>query len=167
MITEWDGEKVALTEKAEKHYTRLEKAEEQAKARGLVLVMPRPCEAFIDIDCAADLDAFRWGVAKLAEYCSLAVYMRPSPSGEPDRFHAIVRFRDHDFAADERIMIQAALGSDRKRELLGIVRLWTDEEPTIFFEKPEVAEEIAAESEGWEDGLAFVQAEIDRALGAP
>lgn len=143
-------------------YSRWESAAKTAEERGLVIVLPGPREAFVDLDSEDDREHFDAAIEKLAEGAKLAWMLRPSPSGEPGHYHAIVRFQfwDKELSAAERVAIQAALGSDRVRETLSILRIWGEEErPTLFFEKPEVAEEIAVETEGWDAGCEFAAAE--------
>lgn len=147
-----------------KRYSRWESAVEMAEERGLVVVLPREREAFVDIDSEADREHFEVAIAKMAEECGVRHMIRASPSGTPGHYHAIVRvpwWRDP-LSAVERIAIQAALGSDRVRETLGLLRLWRDEEqPTLFFERQEVAEEIEAESDAFEAGCEYAEAEIE------
>lgn len=58
-----------------------------------------------------------------------------SPSGKQDHSHVIVRLR-REVTPMERILIQAFLGSDLKREALSWVRLVNDDpNPTIFYTK--------------------------------
>jgi hypothetical protein len=145
-----------------REYSRWDSAVEMAHERGLDIVLPREREAFIDIDTEDDHAHFRFAFEKLAEACGCACWLRPSPSGRLGRYHAVVRFRwwREPLSAVERIAIQAALGSDRKREALDLVRLYNDEpQPSLFFERPAVAAEVEAESDGWEAGCDFARDE--------
>lgn len=126
-------------------YSRWDSAVEEAERRGLVIVTPEDDEVFVDIDNERDLEWFERAVDKIAGATSILWEVRPSPSGRPGRFHAIVVFLyDVELDAYARIAFQAALGSDRMRETLGLVRALGDETvPTLFFETRERAEEIA------------------------
>lgn len=63
----------------------------------------------------------------------------PSRSGEPGHKHYYLRISGDDLILHtpvDRILLQAVLGSDRKRELLSYLRLRrTSYYPTVFFEK--------------------------------
>lgn len=125
--------------------TRREHAEEQAKAKGCVVVEPKPNELFIDIDREEDLEFFHKNIVHVAKRCSLTVEMRPSL--RKGHFHVVVRFADRELMLWERIAFQAVLGSDRVRELISVFRLLDgDKAPTLFFEKPEAVRLRAMES---------------------
>ncbi len=105
---------------------------------GLVIVLPAPRDVFVDIDTEAD---YLWlmGMVEVARGVGVQLvvdHVSPSKSGLPRR-HVYLR-ADRDLSPAERIALQAALGSDRKRELLSLLRVWlhTDRAPTLFFEQP-------------------------------
>lgn len=109
-----------------------------AQARGNVIVYPEDNELFIDIDSEQHFNTFRecWAIFK--QHCASAEYIeRSSPSGEKFHYHVVVKLP---FMVDatERIAMQAALGSDPKREILSLVRLLLkgDTKATLFYEKP-------------------------------
>lgn len=108
----------------------------KAAAKGCVVKRPAHNELFIDIDTRADYDFFisQWKI--LCEHFHAENFTcAPSKSGG-DRFHIIVTMRDG-VTATERVLLQAVMGSDRKREILSYAALKKDptSEPTIFFEK--------------------------------
>lgn len=100
------------------------------------VVLPGPREVFVDLDTAADLDIMDWGVRLLNRegYPCAVTDIHASKSGMPHR-HATVTF-ERDLSPVERIGLQACLGSDRKREILSLLRVWsgTKRPPTCFFE---------------------------------
>lgn len=109
-----------------------------AQELGLVIVLPGPRDLFVDIDNEAD---YLWLLAMVEVMGGVGVqlevdHVSPSKSGLPRR-HVYLR-ADRDLTPVERIALQAALGSDRKRELLSLLRVWlhTDRPPTLFFEQP-------------------------------
>jgi hypothetical protein len=113
-----------------------DRAEESAKAKGLVVHRPDPNELFIDIDDESSLAVFHQTIGLLGSQV-LGFSRAPSPSGAPHRFHIRVRL-DHDLKNDfERVALQALLGSDRLHEMLswvaagrGVVGV------SVLFEKP-------------------------------
>lgn len=112
--------------------------QETAEKLGLQIVEPGPRDVFVDIDTDAD---YRHLTAMLDVVNAVEVYLKigaeyPSKSGLPRRHVYVVA--DRDLTPVERIAIQATLGSDRKRELLSLLRVWlhTDRQPTVFFEPP-------------------------------
>jgi hypothetical protein len=110
---------------------------EQAAKEGWKVVTPKPNELFIDIDGEADMKTFRENVAIFDELVMTIAGKKvmPSKSGDPARRHIIVTL-SRDITDTERLLFQLMLGSDRKRELLGYVRVLNDDPtPTLFFEK--------------------------------
>lgn len=85
-------------------------------------------ELLIDIDNAADLAVFQAHVEILrAVYPCLTFEICPSRK-RPDGRHVHVRLWDWNtthkaLKPEERLLLQALLGSDRKRELLGLLQL--------------------------------------------
>jgi hypothetical protein len=117
-------------------YDRIAKAEDDAKAKGCVIVLPGVREAFVDIDSLDAYAVFDKHAVKLAEVLPFTYVRRPSPSGRDGHFHVTCTF-ERDLTPVERITIQAVLGSDLMRELLSFRRYVTgDAAPTLFFEKP-------------------------------
>jgi hypothetical protein len=91
--------------------------EKAAAAKGLVVVRPEDNELFIDIDSAADLDAFHKSIGVLGPLV-LSFARKPSPSGEKDHWHIVVTLDRAVTSQFERIMLQVLLGSDRLHEAL-------------------------------------------------
>lgn len=114
-------------------------AVKQAADKGLIVRYPGPRELFVDIDDAEGLARYEAGLQILDDNGWLyAVRCSPSPSGRPGRYHIVVTVH-RDLTALERVALQAALGSDPKREILAILKLeYEGDKPcTMFFEKPE------------------------------
>ncbi len=115
-----------------------EAAQADAAARGLVIRLPAANELFVDIDTAADFKLFHHLLSILEEYEPVLGYeVTPSASGG-DHKHVIVRLARDVASDDERVLLQAVLGSDRVRELLSFARIRSKarEHPVLFFEKP-------------------------------
>jgi hypothetical protein len=131
---------------------------ETAATLGLQVMLPSDRELFIDIDCEEDLAHYRAMLEVLKPIAftdgrALVIMDRVIPSKTPGHFHIVVTL-DERVTPMERIAFQAALGSDRKRELLSLlrIRLDLDRPPTVFFEphgeqQPGVELPVVGESE--------------------
>jgi len=108
----------------------------EAEAKGSVVKMPLPDELFIDIDDAEGSCWFSLNIGKVNEqYGIINIKWGGSPSGLPNHNHVVVKLR-REVTPMERILLQAVLGSDLKREALSWVRLVNnDPNPTLFYEK--------------------------------
>lgn len=117
-------------------HRRLAEAAEAAADKGCVIVHPTERELFIDIDSADAAVNFERCLEVLQKTREAVVVRRsPSPSGASGREHIVVRVAGV-VTDEERILLQACLGSDPLREMLSLMRLRAgDEAPTIFFEK--------------------------------
>jgi|SRR5580698_1860138 hypothetical protein len=115
------------------------RAQEEANAKGLQLLWPDDQQLFVDIDDEFSLQLFERGMkAILAFWPDTKVTRKtPSPSGKPGRYHIVIELnRKAPLTSEERLTLQALLGSDPKREILGHVQLAEDEvRVTRFFEK--------------------------------
>lgn len=128
----------------------LRPAAAEAEERGVDMVLPEsPQDLFIDIDNAADEEILLRHLTVLAHF---GVHVKvkkhaPSPSNEPGHMHYYLHVDPEDLDLEYmdltpaaapyiRILLQAVLGSDRKRELLSFLRLVlnTGQPPTVFFE---------------------------------
>jgi hypothetical protein len=117
---------------------RREVAEEQAKAKGCIIVEPKPSELFIDIDSEQDLAYFKKQIVRIELRMPCVWRVQPSPSAKAGRYHVYVDFHPRALDPWQRIAMQAVLGSDRIRELISVQRLLDgDAAPTLFFEKPQ------------------------------
>lgn len=113
----------------------------RALAAGWVVILPEENEIFIDIDNSQDLAKFEelWPTLKQFRPNAEIIRNTSSPSGKADHRHIVVDLKTPVHPC-ERIMLQVAMGSDRKRELLAWRRIENEDEfPTLFFEKPESA----------------------------
>lgn len=113
----------------------------KAGSLGLVVVLPKPNELFIDIDNDEDYEVYEQNLAifkanELQRGLLIHVKEKVSKSGLPNR-HITLTF-GRTFTALERINLQAMLGSDRKHEFLSLISLAAGHpSPTMFFEKPD------------------------------
>jgi hypothetical protein len=119
-----------------------------ARLRGKDIRFPAENELFIDIDNTYWLQKYRTAVEiiksdKFNQYLNIKIVdevFTKSPGGGKDAYHVVVTL---DKAVDgfERLLLQALMGSDPVRELLGLVELKAgNEKTTCFFEKREVTE---------------------------
>jgi hypothetical protein len=113
--------------------------EEKAKELGLVVRYPSERELFIDIDSQEALDRFEDLYAIFEEHRdhAAAYDVTPSPSGKPGRYHVVVTLSKPVTDQKERIILQALLGSDTKRELIA----YLVDSRSCFFERPAKAAE--------------------------
>jgi hypothetical protein len=108
-----------------------------AYAKGYSVKFPEAHELFVDIDDEMGMTIFKRGMTVLQSFNFNAKITRqmPSPSGEPHHYHIVVAL-NRDLEPLERLVFQAILGSDPKREILGMEHLRHGEaRPTRFFEK--------------------------------
>jgi len=110
---------------------------EKAASDGLLVVYPTENELQIDIDNEQSYLFFLRQKNILNRFVRIESFdVRPSKSGLPRR-HITVRLQTP-VTVLERLCLQACMGSDRIREVLGYVRYKTnDPTPTLFFEKKE------------------------------
>ena len=115
---------------------------ETAAQRGLDVVLPGPAELFLDFDNEADyILMMNEQFPLLKSFLPNAIITRSttSPSGDPGHHHVVVNIGEPVKDARERVLLQAVLGSDRKRELLSWRRIENNDPiPTLFFEKPNI-----------------------------
>ncbi len=111
-------------------------AVERAKKDGLRVVYPGSKELQIDIDSEKNLGVFYEHLAILRKWLQVEkVVMTPSLSGEEGHYHVTVSCGRY-FNVPERVCLQALLGSDLKREVLGFIMMKNGEsKPTLFLEK--------------------------------
>lgn len=110
---------------------------QDAENLGCEVIRPAKNELQIDIDCEADwlvfMDNFRvLQETEVASFSNVA-----SRSGKPWHTHVSVMLA-REISMQERILLQAALGSDRKREILGWQRMKrgvADKDVSVLFRK--------------------------------
>jgi len=121
---------------------------EKAERENLRIVYPTPNQLFIDIDSKEDYEFFKNQVNRFDEkYYISNLEDHPSKSGDPNKRHITIT-TERTWTELERLLMQACLGSDRKREFWGFCNIQAGEVSTIFFEKEnqnEVNDESQAE----------------------
>lgn len=136
-------------------------ATEAAKAKGLVVVWPKPDQLFVDIDDDVSLATFEKHVLIVKAVIPCTWMVMRSPSDKPDRWHATVKLTRPVEDVFERILLQALLGSDLFHEILSWKQATAgNATPTCFFERPERVEELQAQvaklsGASPEEGVAF------------
>lgn len=115
--------------------TSSEASIKRAEAQNLDVVFPRSNELFIDLDTEAQFATFNARVGMFNTCFGIkSTLIKPSKSGLPRR-HAVVELTDH-YDVVTRIAMQAALGSDFRKEVISLQRVFRkDEHPILFFEK--------------------------------
>jgi len=110
---------------------------ERAKKEGLKVVYPGPHDLQIDIDSSANFRTFGDHLSILSKYLDIdKVLITGSLSGEVGHYHVTITSKSRYFSVSERICLQALLGSDLKREVLGFIMTKNGEsKPTLFLEK--------------------------------
>lgn len=111
-------------------------AYERAATMHCNVVIPKKNQLQIDIDNDLQYAIYEKNLPILKEfYIVLGATETPSKSGEEARKHITVDLRD-DVDDKERLILQAFLGSDLRREFLSFMRIKnSDPIPTLFFEK--------------------------------
>ncbi len=100
--------------------------------QGLSVRIPAIDELYLDIDTRGDYDHFIKTIALLPGVKGWT--KAPSKSGYP-KMHIIVTMELW-VTNEERILLQACLGSDRKHELLSFLAMKQgNPHPSVFFEK--------------------------------
>lgn len=111
------------------------RAIEEAERSGLDVVYPKPNELQIDIDNEHSLLLFGKQLDIVKKFIGYVSHTdNPSRSGGVKRHITVVL--SHEVSTIERLALQAMLGSDRVRELLGYVQYQeNDPNPVLFLEK--------------------------------
>jgi len=114
-----------------------QRAYTEAAAKGLEVVLPASNELQIDIDNEHSYLLFQKQIQIVQAFIGVVdIREAPSKSGQKWKMHITVEL-DVDVTTLERLALQAMLGSDRVRELLGYVQFKNDDPyPTLFIEKP-------------------------------
>jgi hypothetical protein len=115
-------------------YDESDNVKEKAKALGLDIITPGEYEVQIDIDTPADIKHLRTGLKILKDKNEGYKFTRLTTSKSGNK-HVYITF-DRAWSPIERIVVQACLGSDRKRELLSMMRVFnkSNNAPTVLFE---------------------------------
>lgn len=123
-----------------------QRAVEQALREGLDVVYPADNELLIDIDNEHSYLLFKQQIMIVQKFIGVVdVREAPSKSGKPFKMHITVEL-DPNVSMIERLALQAMLGSDRVRELLGYVQYKNeDQHPVLFLEKKEELLQAAPE----------------------
>jgi hypothetical protein len=113
-----------------------ERAFKEAEAEGLEVVLPDDHTLQLDIDNDEDYDIYHENYPILEKYFKvLDTKEAPSRSGKGKHITILLH---EELGVYERIALQAALGSDRKREILNMVQARSgDPHPILFLEKKE------------------------------
>lgn len=127
---------VGMTENEYTAHLKFEYAKAKAERLDLEIVFPTNNELFIDIDSEEDFDFYQSVKPMLnIQFTVVSEVIKPSQSGGVWKKHITLTLEE-EVTETERLLLQACLGSDRKRELLGYFRVRINEpHPTLFFEK--------------------------------
>jgi hypothetical protein len=108
-----------------------------AALKGLIVVTPKNNELFIDIDSDTDLAEFDRNYGIIDELFGIDEAVQTPSRNKKQGKHIVVTLAQP-ITPLERVLLQAILGSDRKREALSLWRIRNnDPNPTLFFEKSE------------------------------
>lgn len=109
----------------------------EAAEKRLIVRIPHNDELLIDIDSDADLAVWDRNYCVVDEMFGIDTYdIKPSRNKEQGK-HIYVKLAQP-ITPLERVLLQAILGSDLKREALSLWRIRNnDPDPTLFFEKSE------------------------------
>jgi hypothetical protein len=110
-------------------------AREYAEKEGLEVKAPTASQLFVDIDSERDFVEFDKNYGLVDSAIGILGIRVTESRNKPDGRHIVVDL-DHDVTPTERCLLQAILGSDRRREGHSLCRIKEgDPEPTLFFEK--------------------------------
>lgn len=125
-------------------------AYDQAARENLIVILPAKNQLFVDIDNDLGYARYKRHFPLLQQFYKVTgTAENPSKSGDPDRKHVTISLAD-DISDLERLILQAFLGSDVKREFLGLQRIKSaDPAPTLFLEKAPVP------VDAWNDDIPF------------
>ena len=108
---------------------------EDAKKNGLQCILPQSHEIQIDLDSNDDR-GHMYAMIELLRQNGIELIIRRETRSRGGNAHIYID-APRELSDIERIAFQACLGSDRKRELLSILRAWDGRfSPTAFFEVP-------------------------------
>ena len=121
------------TDGGEVAYDFTQNREDQAEAKGCVIVYPKSNELQLDIDTDVDYERFLAASTNLGDFIT-DVQIRQSSSGGPHR-HITLTIAPEFLSPLEKIALQFMLGSDFIRESLSALRVVRGvENPTCLFE---------------------------------
>ena len=126
-----------------------ESAFAKAERENLTVVLPNPNQLFIDIDNDLSMAIYEKNFNTFAQWYFVdgSPVIVPSKSGG-DRKHITITLGGP-IDPIERLILQAFLGSDLKREFLGLQRIKNeDPHPTLFLEKKERASDLSIPYDG-------------------
>lgn len=108
---------------------------ERAKVTGEIVIFPEPNQLLLDIDSDDDYQAYIRLSSILTEWCTITD--EKIEASKTDGHRHITLTLNQELDSMTRIALQACLASDRKRELLSLIRFKKgDERPTIFIAAP-------------------------------
>jgi len=111
-----------------------EKLQEEAKKKGLKIVLPKKNQLFVDIDDKESMEVFNKRFEMLKSLFKCVAKKEISRSGFP-HYHICVN-TEKNFTDTERILLQLFLGSDIDHEFLSYKDYTNGEAyPVLFFEK--------------------------------
>lgn len=101
-------------------YNTTEAAPERALEKGLAMISPGPRDILLDLDTPEDVEKFDELYDRFHKNLGISLVTQTvSKSGNT---HVYLK-SNTEISNTERLLIQAALGSDPKRELLGLLQL--------------------------------------------
>jgi hypothetical protein len=118
-----------------------------AFVNGYICIYPKPNQLFIDVDTAAQFAQFLSLLDLLGDiFCTDSIPWTSTKSRSGGDHQHIVVELPMEITQMERLVLQACMGSDAKRELLGFFHLRLkgkpDPQPTVFQEKRVQAVEV-------------------------
>lgn len=117
-------------------YANLHSSEaiKEAEESGGEVIFPGPNQLLLDLDSEESLNLFLTNLPILDRHITVNSYGYQE-SRTPGKYHGIVELHYPVMSDMERILLQAILGSDPKREFLSYMRiLKRDPHPTLFIE---------------------------------
>jgi hypothetical protein len=112
-----------------------ERAFNDARLNGEIVVLPAKDELQLDIDNAEDYDVYLSNIERFHEHLFTVISAKEAPSRSGKGKHITIKL-ENEISPEQRILYQLLLGSDRVREMLSYVRFLNDDlNPTLFVEQ--------------------------------
>lgn len=134
---------------------------EQAQKDCMLVIFPEINQLFIDIDSKENMTIYERNKSILNDYFRIKEEKIQLSKSGGDHYHITITLGKNLVSDMERILLQACLGSDGKREQLGYQRVLNrDEHPTLFIEDPLGTSSTISTSHQLTEGVTNVNNDI-------
>lgn len=109
--------------------------EKRVMKDGFGIRYPKRNELLIDLDSLEAESYFLRELERLENELECSLEKEYWESKTPGHMHYVIKL-PRDLEPFERIALQAALGSDRRKELISVFRIWTGDPHPVLLAKP-------------------------------